>query len=60
MEQFNKKKVYITKHNGYYRAEYQFQNGEIRHVADYSGGNKTFIIKDVEVTLREELSCRCN
>ena len=58
MEQFNKNKVVITKYSGYLRVTYQFKNGDIRHIADYSGGTKREIIKDVEYSLREELSCR--
>lgn len=58
MEQFNKKSVKIIKMNGYLRAYYQFQNGESRLIADYSGGTQREIIQDVEYSLREELSCR--
>ena len=58
MEQFNKKSVTIVKMNGYIRVYYRFQNGERRLIADYSGGTQREIIKDVEYSLREELSCR--
>lgn len=58
MEQFNKNNVKIVKMNGYLRAIYKFKNGDVWHVADYSGGTKREIIKDVEYSLREELSCR--
>lgn len=58
MEQFNKKNVTIVKMNGYLRVYYRFQNGESRLIADYSGGTQREIIKDVEYSLREELSCR--
>ena len=58
MEQFNKKNVTIVKMDGYLRVYYHFQNGERRLISDYSGGSQREIIKDVEYSLREELSCR--
>ena len=58
MEQFNKKNVTIVKMDGYLRAYYRFQNGDRILVSDYSGGSQREIIKDVEYSLREELSCR--
>ena len=58
MEEFQKKNVIIVKMNGYLRAYYRFQNGEKRLIADYTGGTQREIIKDVEYSLREELSCR--